>query len=113
QLSGAHTGILWYHQFVPTPEVQYYFNAADMVVLPFRRIDHSGTVDLAMSFAKPIITLGTPTMLQLLSHQTDLLFNNASELFDCMNGVLHSDRSEIGKANYELTQKQNFNHFLR
>lgn len=113
RLSGTNTGILWHHQFIPTPEVQYYFNAADMVVLPFRRIDHSGTVDLAMSFAKPIITLNTPTMSRLLSHQTHLLFNNPSELFDCMHRVVHGDLSEIGKANYELMRKQNFNHFLR
>lgn len=41
--------------FVPEDEVQYVLNAANAVVLPYRAIHASGSLMLAMSFAKPAI----------------------------------------------------------
>ena len=41
--------------FIDDDKVQYYFNSADIVVLPFKKITTSGTAILALSFAKPVI----------------------------------------------------------
>lgn len=41
--------------FVPREDVQYYFNAADLVVLPFTKIWNSGSAMLALSFDRPIL----------------------------------------------------------
>lgn len=41
--------------FVPDNEFQYFFNAADVSVFPFRKVLNSGSVMLAMSFGSPII----------------------------------------------------------
>ncbi len=41
--------------FVPDNEFQYFFNAADVSVFPFRKVLNSGSVLLAMSFGNPII----------------------------------------------------------
>ena len=41
--------------FIPSEEVGKYFISADYIVLPYKRIDHSGIVHLAYSFNKPII----------------------------------------------------------
>ncbi len=43
-------------RYVPDQEVQLYFNAADVVVLPYRRISTSGVVPLAYSFHRPVVT---------------------------------------------------------
>lgn len=40
---------------VPRDEVQIFFRAADLVVLPFRDILNSGTAILALSFSRPIL----------------------------------------------------------
>jgi len=40
---------------VPDEALQLYLNAADLVVLPYRRILNSGTALLALSFDKPIL----------------------------------------------------------
>jgi glycosyltransferase involved in cell wall biosynthesis len=40
---------------VPDDELQIYFNACDVVVLPFRQVLNSGSLLLAMSFGCPVI----------------------------------------------------------
>jgi beta-1,4-mannosyltransferase len=40
---------------IPTDEVQMFFSAADLVVLPFSDIMHSGSAILALSFNKPVL----------------------------------------------------------
>lgn len=42
--------------FVPTEEVGLYFDAADLVVLPYRRATQSGVVPLAMRFHTPVVS---------------------------------------------------------
>lgn len=42
-------------EFVPDPEVQYYFRAADVTVFPYRSILTSGSTILAMTFGRPVI----------------------------------------------------------
>ena len=42
-------------EFVPDDELQVYFQACDLVALPFRRILHSGGLLLAMSFGRCVV----------------------------------------------------------
>lgn len=41
--------------FIPNEEVVNYFKAADLVVLPYKDIDHSGIIHLAYSFGKAVL----------------------------------------------------------
>jgi glycosyltransferase involved in cell wall biosynthesis len=41
--------------YIPEPEVPDYYAAADVVVLPYRRIYQSGVLLLAMSYGKPVV----------------------------------------------------------
>lgn len=54
----AHERILFHSHFIPFKDVAFYFTAADLVILPYKTIDHSGIVHLAYTFGKPVI--GTP-----------------------------------------------------
>jgi glycosyltransferase involved in cell wall biosynthesis len=47
--------IVFHDQFIPNAEVAKYFIASDVVVLPYRRITHSGIPHIAYSFGKPVI----------------------------------------------------------
>ncbi len=47
--------LLWNNSFVPDNEVGTWFNAADMVVLPYRRATQSGIAQIALSFRKPMV----------------------------------------------------------
>jgi glycosyltransferase involved in cell wall biosynthesis len=106
--------IHWHHRFIDDADVQYLFNATDVVVLPFVRIDHSGTIDLAMSFGKPIITLRTEGTLRLLGHQSELLFDNTFyPLIECLKIAQEIDLSAIGKQNFEIADTTNYQDIVR
>lgn len=47
--------VSWDLRFVDEKEVAAYFSQADVVVLPYRRIDQSGVLMIAMAFGKPVI----------------------------------------------------------
>ena len=47
--------VIFHDKFIPVTEVAKYFIASDIVVLPYRRVTHSGIPHLAYAFGKPII----------------------------------------------------------
>lgn len=51
----GYNNIILHLDFIPDDMVQIFFNAADILVHPFRTITTSGSVILALSFGKPII----------------------------------------------------------
>lgn len=53
---GAKKGVLFYPGFIEDEKIQVYMRASDAVVFPFRDIFTSGSILLAMSFGKAIIT---------------------------------------------------------
>lgn len=100
--------IVFHNEFIAVSQIQYYFNASDVVVLPFKNIEHSGSADLAMSFAKPIITLKTTFMQNLLQHQSALLFDEANDLAIKMLAAKQMMLDEIGKLNFEIADRSNY-----
>lgn len=104
----ANSSILLHHRFIQDEEVQVFFNAADVVVLPFIRIDHSGSVDLALSFRKPVVTLKTEALLRLLAHQSTLLFETPSQLPDCLQMAQELPLEAIGDKNFDIADSTNY-----
>jgi D-inositol-3-phosphate glycosyltransferase len=47
--------IIFHDEFIPNVEIERYFIASDVVLLPYRRISHSGVLHLAYSFGRPVI----------------------------------------------------------
>ncbi len=112
-LAQLKTSIRLYHRFVKEDELQYFLNAADVVVLPFQRIDHSGSVDLAMSFAKSVITLKTPFLKKLLKHQESLLFEKVDDLPLTLQRAKGENLEEIGKTNFILADSTNYKDLIK
>lgn len=55
QRLGIQNRVFWDLRFVEEKEVARYFSKADIVVLPYRRIDQSGVLMVALAFGKPIV----------------------------------------------------------
>lgn len=53
--SPLHDKILAHIKYIPDSEVEYYFKAADCIVLPYRAIYQSGVVFMAYTFGLPLI----------------------------------------------------------
>ncbi len=51
----ANDSIVFHAGFIPSEKVATYFAACDVVILPYKEIDHSGIVHLAYSFGRPLI----------------------------------------------------------
>ena len=47
--------IIWRSDFIPNNEVAYYFNAADIVVQPYKSATQSGVTQVAYHFEKPML----------------------------------------------------------
>ncbi|MDR1585442.1 MAG: glycosyltransferase [Prevotellaceae bacterium] len=47
--------VLWYSDFIPDSEVKYFFNAADIVVQPYKSATQSGVTQIAYHFEKPML----------------------------------------------------------
>ncbi len=112
-LARQHPNILFPNQFIDMRKVQYFCRAADVMVFPFRNVEHSGSVDLALSFAKPVITINTPFMQALLKHQSYLLFDQVSQLPELMVKVKDYNLQEIGSLNLQTAEASNYKDFVR
>jgi glycosyltransferase involved in cell wall biosynthesis len=112
RLANRHPRILFKVEFLPKEKVQYYINSADIMVLPFRNVEHSGSVDLCMSFKKPIITRRTPLLAAQLSNQDFLLFDKTNELAQRMTEARTLPLGKIGLQNHERAENVNYRDIL-
>lgn len=76
-LAAADSRVRWHPQFVPDDQIQLWMNAADVVVLPYRRTTTSGAAMLAFSFGKPVIAPALPAFRELMADKPFL-----GELYD-------------------------------
>ncbi len=61
--------------YVPDDDVQLYFRAADIVVLPFRRTQTSGSLMLAMSFGRAIVAPAIATLPEYIDADCAIFFD--------------------------------------
>jgi glycosyltransferase involved in cell wall biosynthesis len=54
------------NQFVKDNEVKYYFNAADMVVQPYKSATQSGVTQIAYHFEKPVLVTGVGGLKEII-----------------------------------------------
>ena len=73
--------------FIRDDEIKYYFNAADIVALPYRQIYQSGVVLLAYAYEKPVVATTEGEFLTVVKpNETGLLVpsGNAEALADAL-----------------------------
>lgn len=97
-----------FEKFIHQEELKYYMECADVVVLPFRNIEHSGSLELAMTFSKPVITIKAPSILNFLYQQPELLYNQLEELEERMLLAKKTDLNTIGKNNYKIAHQVDY-----
>jgi glycosyltransferase involved in cell wall biosynthesis len=51
----AGDGVRFVTRYLAEPEVPAFFRRADLVVLPHRKVDQSGVLNVALAFGKPIV----------------------------------------------------------
>lgn len=78
-------------KFIPDEEIKYYFNASDIVALPYRQIYQSGVVLLAYAYEKPVVATNTGEFTNVIIHnKTGLLVkvDDTDSLSEALNWYL-------------------------
>ena len=91
-------------KFIPDEEVQVFFHAADVVILPYRAVLTSGSAILAISFGKPVVAPALGLITDLIRDGEDGLLYDPDEpggLLRAMRRFLDLDaraRTRMGAA---------------
>ena len=84
-------------RFIADEEIKYYFNAADIVALPYLQIYQSGVVLLAYAYEKPVVATTEGEFLTVVKNgETGLLVpaNNAVKFAEALDWYLnHPDKA--------------------
>lgn len=98
--------IILIDRFIENDELQLYFNAADVVTLPFKRIENSGSAILAMGFKKAIIAPEMGVLIERLKNQPELLYKESlEESFEVLKKTSSEKLEQIGEKNFEELTK--------
>ena len=74
--------------FIPAPEVKYYFSASDALVLPYKNASQSGIAQIAMNFNKPVLSTKVGGLTEVvINERTGLLVekDNPQKLADAIS----------------------------
>ena len=100
--------------FVNKDDLQIYFNASDIAVFPFEKIENSGSVILAMGFKKPVIAPKQGVLPKRLKNQLRLLYSNKiEEAFEVIQDYSNEELENIGKKNQEEVEQYQWKNLNR
>lgn len=93
-------------RYIGDDEIKYYFNAADIVALPYRQIYQSGVVLLAYAYEKPVVATTEGEFLNVIKDgETGLLVEagNSKQYAKALNWYLDNPDKleEFGKAGHD------------
>jgi beta-1,4-mannosyltransferase len=96
--------VILHFDYIPDEELPYYYQAADYVVLPFTKILTSGSLMLALSFAKPVLAPRMGCIPEIIDEGMGVLFDpdKAGGLLD---GLIKMKDIDIAAAREKITAK--------
>lgn len=99
------SSIIFHAGFIPSEKVAVYFNVCDVVILPYKDIDHSGIVHLAYSFGRPLIATNVGDFAEVIEDGKSgyLLKDNSVE---CLSETMLEAFSDIARL-------ENMGHYAR
>ncbi|RXF70368.1 glycosyltransferase [Arcticibacter tournemirensis] len=92
--------------YIPDDLLQYYLNAADVVVLPYTSISTSGSLILAMSFNKAVIIPDLGFVSEVIDSKGGIVYDSTREnaLEEAMKEIRNKDVHEMGINNGHLME---------
>lgn len=95
------------NQYIPSDDVDHYFSAADLVVLPYKRISQSGVLMMAVSYQKAVLSSNLEPFKEVLTdNETGFFFQseNTESLAEKVINIFDDDKllNRIGKSGFDL-----------
>ena len=95
--------IILHTKFIPHEDVEHYYCASDLVVLPYKKIYQSGVLMMTLSYERPAIVSNLPPLMEVISdNENGFLFEaeNSKDLSDKLIQIL------ADKKNLEIVRKK-------
>jgi len=94
-------------KFIPDSQVPFFMKAADLIVLPYKKIFCSGSALLAMSFARPIVAPAIGDLKEVLDRKGALLYQPSSKngLTRAMEKAPALNLKAMGQHNFQQAKK--------
>lgn len=94
-------------EYVTDESLQIYFNAADIVVLPFARVLASGSVLMALSFRRPVLAPALGCMPEVVAGGTGILYdpNDPGGLGEALSRCMTADLDAMGRAAFDRARQ--------
>jgi len=96
-------------KYIPRDDVQIYFNASDVVVLPYIEITQSGIIPLAYSFGRPVIATDVGALSEMIiNKKTGLVIppNDLNALIDAIKKIFNMDYEKMGREAYKMAKEK-------
>jgi len=89
-------------------EIQVFFNASDVIVLPYTSITTSGVVMLAFAYARPVIASRISCLVEVVRDDMGILVppRNAQALAEAITEIFSKDHRSMGQRALEVAQKE-------
>lgn len=115
QLCDATPEVSFHPGFVPLEEIALAFAGADVVVLPFDKVQTSGSVILALSYGKPVIAPNMGEIPEAVGAANDLLYEPGMDdaLASAMNRALTIDLADLGRRSEMSGERLNWSEIAR
>ena len=112
QASEGNPAIRLVEGFMPENELPGYYQLASAVILPFRKIENSGSAIMAMGYEKAIIAPAMGTLPDRLCRQPELLFDGSpAKALELFYSLSEAELKAIGRANREELEKHHWEDF--
>ena len=94
-------------EFIPENEVQLFFNASDIVVLPYKKILTSGSALLALSFGNYILAPASGNILDIMDERIGYFYKHNSNIktLDVEKAIKNYKRNYDEKIAIEIADK--------
>jgi len=86
--------ILLHTKYIPHKDVEHYYCASDLVVLPYKKIYQSGVLMMTLSYGRPALVSDLPPLKEIISDcENGFVFKteNVSDLTSKLNSILGNE----------------------
>lgn len=103
--------VILHTRYIPQNDVEHYYCASDLVVLPYTKIYQSGVLMMALSYEKPVLVSDLPPLKEIIiDNQNGFLFKSESinDLTKRLNFILSSseDLERVRKNGSRLMNRK-------
>ena len=109
--NNLENNIVLHTRYIPQNDVEHYYCASDLVVLPYKKIYQSGVLMMALSYERPVLVSDLPPLKEVINdNQNGFLFKseNSNDLAKKLNFILSSSEKleKVQKNGYKLINEK-------